>query len=61
LASRLSASKHIYVNFHFASPTGKALYGKQVYSWPDQRELPVPKRGTPIKILYARDDAYLLL
>jgi hypothetical protein len=49
----------IYIAFRFESPTGKTLRGKQVFDWPINRD--VPKRGTPVKILYASDEAYLLL
>lgn len=59
LYNRLARAKHIYVAFRFESPTGKTLYGKQVFDWPTDRD--VPKRGAPVKILYASDDAYLLL
>lgn len=57
--SRKDKPKQIYVAYRFESPTGKTLYGKQVFDWPHDRD--VPKRGTPVKILYASDNAYLLL
>jgi hypothetical protein len=56
---RKNKPERIYVAFRFETPDGKTLYGKQVFDWSADRE--VPKRGTPVKILYASDDAYLLL
>lgn len=51
----------LLVDYRFTSPTGAVLHGRQRKYRLDLRSQFPPEPGTPIRILYADDDAYVAL
>ncbi len=56
-----SSAYHIMVRYQFQSPSGATLAGRQQRRREDLRGQPIPPSGTPVRVLYADDDVYVML
>lgn len=52
---------YVYTDYRFYSPTGKTLTGQQKKRRDDLHKQALPTPGTPVRVLYADDDAYVML
>ena len=55
------APNYIFVTYSFTSPNGNTLSGEQMRIRDDLRDKLLPPVGTPIRVLYADEDTYVML
>lgn len=56
-----SSAYHLMVQYQFQSSSGTTLTGRQQRRREDLRGQSIPPPGTPVRVLYADDDAYVML
>ncbi len=58
---RYRSGHHIIVEYQVQSPSGATLAGRQKRHRQDLHGQPIPPPGTPVRVLYADDDVYVML
>lgn len=61
ISRRYGFSTHLKVVYEFTTPDGRLLHGEQVSDRILAAYLSIPTVGTPVKVLYANDKAFIVL